>query len=184
MHPTDRPSDEAPTPGEHFPVVGALPPALLAGLTLAVVVETVGVHLWLAPRHPLLSWTLVVLGALSIGWFVLAQRVTAWRPIVLDGRTLVLRTGLRLDARLDVADDVAGAVRPTWRTQPPPARDYLNAAAPGEPNVVVTLRRPTAVRTTLGTRRTVARIGVAVRDPDRLVALLSQRVVATGSTDS
>jgi hypothetical protein len=64
---------------------------------------------------------------------------------------------------------VASVERLTWRTTPKPARDYVNAARLGTPNVLVTLRRPTAVTVALGLRKTVTRVGLAVDEADRFV---------------
>ncbi|AHG88287.1 hypothetical protein J421_0750 [Gemmatirosa kalamazoonensis] len=155
-----------------FALVDTFPASLVWGLAIAAAVETVGLHLWLAPRHPVAAWVLVALTVLSVVWVAAERRAVARRPIVVDGRTLVLRAGSRLHARLDLAADVASVERLTWRTLPPPTGDYLNTAKPGEPNVLVTLRRPTAVRLALGITRTVTRVGVAVAEPDRFVAVV------------
>ena len=157
---------------ESFALADTFPASLVWGLAIAAAAETVALHLWLAPRHPVAAWTLVALTVLSVAWLAAERRAAARRPIEVDGRTLVLRAGNRLHARLDLAADVASVERLTWRTLPAPAGDYLNAAKPGEPNVLVTLRRPTPVRIVLGITKTVTRVGLAVVEPERFVAVV------------
>ena len=159
------------TASDTFALADTFPASLVWGLAIAAAVETVALHLWLAPRHPVAAWVLVALTVLSVVWVAAERRAVARRPIVVEGRTLVLRAGSRVHVRLDLDADVASVERLTWRTLPLPAGDYLNTAKPGEPNVLVTLRRPTTMRVALGITKTVTRVGLAVAEPDRLVGL-------------
>jgi hypothetical protein len=146
-------------------------PALAWGLALVIAVESAVLHLWLAPNHPALAWTLTALGIYSLLWIAGQVRALGSRESVIADDALVLRVGLQLTARLR-REQIASAERLDWRTVPLRARDYLDAARPGEPNVLLTLRAPTAVTTALGLRRSVTRIGLRVDDPSGLLRAL------------
>jgi hypothetical protein len=165
---------EVPNGVDAFAQSKAFPASLVWALGAAMGVEGTALHLWLAPAHPRVAWTLTALTAYSLLWLVGHRRATALRPITVSGRTIALRSGLRLSARLDARDDVERIERLTWRTTPKPARDYVNAARPGTPNVLVTLRRPTPVTVALGLRKTVTRVGLAVDEPDRFVERVTE----------
>jgi hypothetical protein len=60
----------------------------------------------------------------------------------------------------------------TWRSVPEMAPDFINAAKPLEPNVMIALREPADARLQLGIRKRVVRFGLRVADPDGLVAEL------------
>jgi hypothetical protein len=140
--------------------------ALTAGLALAVAVEAVVLHLWLASRRPTLAWWLTGLSALTL--LYLAFEFRAW------GRGAVRVTRDRLELRVigRMAADVprAAVVRvavATWRDLPDGAdAAYLNATGPAEPNVLLTFAAPMAVRVAGGlvTRR-VTRLGLCLDDP-------------------
>lgn len=154
---------------EAFTQRGAFPIAFVWALGMAMIAEGGAMHVWLATSHPRLAWTLTALTLYSLLWLVGHRRATVLRPVTLDGRTLALRAGLRLSARVDLDTDVARVERLTWRTAPKPAPDYVNAAKPGTPNILVTFARPTVVAGPLGIRRTVSRVGLMLDEPDRFV---------------
>ena len=64
--------------GTAFTYPSARSAALTAGLALAVAVETLVVHLWLASRHPRPAWTLTTLGVVTL--LYLAAEYPSWRP--------------------------------------------------------------------------------------------------------
>jgi hypothetical protein len=144
--------------------------ALTAGLALAVAVEAVVLHLWLAARHPHLAWALTTLSVLTLGYLALEFR--AWgRGAV---RVTPERIELRIRGRATAAvprDAVAAVSAATWRELPDgPDAAYLNATGPAEPNVLLAFVAPLPVRVAGGlvTRR-VARLGLRLDDPDGFV---------------
>jgi hypothetical protein len=54
-----------------------LTPSIAMGLSLAIVVETLVVHLMLHEKHPAIAWTLTATSALTIVWLVGRARATA-----------------------------------------------------------------------------------------------------------
>jgi hypothetical protein len=143
--------------------------SLAWGFALVVAVEGVAMHLWLVTRHPAVAWTFTALGVYTLLWIAGQHRASALRPTVITDEALVVRAGLRLTARL-ARDEIADVSRLDWRTRPARTADYLDAARPGEPNVLLTLRAPATVTAALGLRRTVTRIGLRVDEPEALVA--------------
>lgn len=91
------------------------------------------------------------------------------RSVLLVGDVLGLRIGLRCRATIDLRD-VAEAREVSWREQPRAERAYLNAAKPGDANVVLSFRQPTGVTSVFGIRRVVTRVGIRLDAPGEFVA--------------
>jgi hypothetical protein len=164
------------SPVASFTYRGARSGALAAGLALAVTVETIVLHLWLAPRRPLLAWTLTALSALTLVWLALEFRAWGRRAVHVTPEHLDLRIGGRAAAEVPRAA-VAHAQPATWRDVPDrPDATYLNLTGPAEPNVLLTFAAPVPVRVAGGivTRR-VTRVGLRLDDPDGFLRAVSPR---------
>ena len=144
--------------------------ALTAGLSLAVAVETVVVHLWLAPRHAGWAWTLTALSLASLVYLAADYRAWGRHAVRVDVQAVELRVGLGTPIVVPRAAVVAAAPA-TWRDLPDghdPA--YLNATAPAEPNVLLTLAPPVPMRpAAVLPSRPIARLGLHLDDPDGFV---------------
>ena len=145
--------------------------ALAAGLSLAIVVESAVIHLVVAQRSPVLAWGLSFLGAYGLLWLLGDARALALRPLLVGNGRLLLRVGLRHQAEVPLRA-IARVEQPSWNALPEKAADYLDAARPGEPNVIIHLREAIVVRSLFGRRRAVTRLGVGVLAPDALVDAL------------
>jgi hypothetical protein len=150
--------------------------SLVAGLGLAIAVETVVLHHWLGARHPWLAWALTVGSVAALAWLAADYRAMGRGAVRLDGDTLDLCVGRRIALELSRAT-VLTVVRPTWRDLPAPgtpgARDYLNLMKPTTPNVLVTLAAAATVRLPGGLARRATRLGLRLDDPDAFVAALA-----------
>lgn len=148
--------------------------ALSAGLALAVGVEALVLHLWLAARHPAWAWTLTALSLVTL--IYLATEYRAWGrgairvtqdavEIAISGRT----------AAVVPRSAVAGATLATWRILPDgPDAAYVNAMAPAEPNVLLELNTPVPARLAGGlVTRQITRLGLCVDDPAAFVQAVS-----------
>lgn len=140
--------------------------ALTVGLSMAIVVETVVLHLWLAPRHRTLAWVLTALSAFTIG--LLARSYHAWGrgAVQVTPERLALRVPGRAEAEVSRAV-LARATGATWRDVPDRHDGaYINMMGPAEPNVLLVFSTPVGVRVAGGlvTRR-VARLGLHLDDP-------------------
>lgn len=149
--------------------------SLVAGLGIALLAETVVLHLWIAGHHPLVAWVLSASSLAALAWLVADHVAMGHGAICLHEDALHLDVGRRFSVRLPLGT-VASATRPAWRDLPesgtPAAAGYLNLTAPSEPNVLLVLSEPTRVRTRSGISRTVRRLALHVDDPQRLVESL------------
>lgn len=158
-----------------FPYRSARSGSLIAGIGIALLAETLVLHLWLVAWHPLLAWAMTAISLLTLGWLAADYRAMDRGVIRLHAGELELKVGRRFTVRLP-RENVASAMRPTWRDLPqmgtPAAASYLNLMKPAEPNVLLLLREPMQVRIAAGIRRTVGRVGLHVDEPERLVAAI------------
>ncbi|HKG92146.1 MAG TPA: hypothetical protein VKA84_09655 [Gemmatimonadaceae bacterium] len=152
-----------------FTYRGARSGSLLAGLALAILVETVALHAWLRARHPLVAWALTLASLAAIAWLAADYRAMGRGAVRVTPDALDLRVGRRLALTLRPSD-VATAARAGWRDVPeagtPAAAEYVNPTKPAEPNVLLTLREPATVRLVAGVTRRVRRVGLHLDDPD------------------
>ena len=148
--------------------------ALSAGLALAVGVEALVLHLWLASRHPGWAWTLTALSIVTLVY--LAAEYRAWGRGAIRVTADALEVAVRHRAAAVVPRSaVSGAVLATWRTLPDaPDAAYVNAMRPAEPNVLVQFKTTVPVRLAGGlVTRQVARLGLHVDDPAAFVQAVS-----------
>jgi hypothetical protein len=85
--------------------------------------------------------------------------------VVLDGRRLILRVGLRCHVVVEI-DQLWSVRLVSWNGVPERAAGYLNTTRPGRPNVIE-MRDPVKVTTLLGLQRSAQRIGLRLVDPQR-----------------
>ena len=164
-------------PSTAFTYRSARSGALTAGLALAVAVESLVLHLWLATRHPEWAWTLTALSVLSVAYLALEYRAWGTGSVRVTPATLDLRIAGR--AALHVPrSTLASAVVASWRDLPDgptEGRDrYVNLTGPAEPNVVLAFTAPVPVRLAAGllTRR-AGRVGLHLDDPAGFVAAVT-----------
>ena len=168
-----RTADVGPS-GDTFPLEGGPSGSLLVGIGIALVVEGVALHLWIAPRSQRWAWAITVINAATLVWLWHEHRARATAALTLGARDVQVVMGNQLQARFP-RSAVATADLATWRSVPDAqsARDYVNSAKPLEPNVLIVFREPVAVRLPLGIGKRVTRLGVRVADPARLVSSLA-----------
>ena len=160
-----------------FTYRGARSGSLMAGLVLAILVETVALHAWLGARHPWVAWGLTLSSLAAVAWLAADYRAMGRGAVRVGRDALELRVGRRLALTLRPAD-VALAARAGWRDVPevgtPAAAEYVNPTRPAEPNVMLTLREPAVVRLAAGVSRRVRRVGLHLDEPDRFLAALDE----------
>lgn len=151
--------------------------AILATLTLVVVVETVGVHLLVSMWKPVVAWMLTALGAYSLFFVVAHARALALRPHVVSGARLFVRNGLLHSADIPLA--AIADIRTPLSEDHGPGR-ILNAASPAVPNVAVTLRHEREAAGMYGIRKRFGCVLLHVDEPASFEALLREQ--ASGSS--
>ena len=154
-----------------FPLQGGVSASLLVGIGLALVVEGVALHAWIAPRSQSWAWTITALNAATLVWLWRDYRARSRAELTLGTHDLIVALGQHLHCRF-ARSVVASAEMATWRSVADPgmARDYVNCAKPLEPNVLIVLRQPVEARLAFGIRKSVTRLGVRVADPERVIS--------------
>ena len=149
---------------------------LLFGIILMIVAESVGMHALLYGRWPYASLALLVLNAATIWWIALELR--AERTAVMRGDDVLVRFGRSVSAEIPLAA-VRDARVPTWREIPAEgASGYLRLAGGDDPNVLLWLEPPVAIRLAFGIRKHVGVLGLRLDDPQRFVEALRRRTAA------
>jgi hypothetical protein len=159
---------------------------LLLGLGIALLVETVALHLWLVERHPAIAWTLTIASIATLLWLAADYRATSRGAVRLSDDALDLRVGYRFAARI-ARRDVASVARAGWRDVPAPgtpmAEGYINLMKPSTPNILLTLVTPTQLRLPGGVRRSVQRIGLHLDEPQCFLNAFGQERTQVASRD-
>jgi hypothetical protein len=159
-----------------FTYRGARSGAVTAGFALAIVVETIALHLWLVARHPALAWALTLLSVAALLWLPLQYRAMGRGAVVLGPAELDVRIGSRVRVQVPLAA-IAGAEVATWRSRPDkPDPAYLDATAPAEPNVLLTFTELVPARLAGGLLiRRIRRLGLHLDEPAELLARIERR---------
>jgi hypothetical protein len=147
--------------------------SLVLGLGLAILAETLVLHLWLGRHHPILAWSLTATSVSAIGWLAADYRALGRGTVRIDGDALDLQVGRRAAVRVPLSA-VATIIQPSWRDVPevgaPESRDYRNLTKPATPNVLVTLVAPAMARLPGGVARPARRLGLRLDDPAGFIA--------------
>jgi hypothetical protein len=140
---------------------------VMLAITVVILVETIGLHLWLRQRHPVLAWAFTGLSLITLAWLARDYTALGHAGLMLGADGCAIRLGYR--ARADLSWSAVEQIRiPTWRDLPEPAAAYLNAARPDDPNLLLTFRTPIDVHTAIG-RRQVRKLDLRVASPERVV---------------
>ena len=156
-----------------FPLEGGLSMPLAVGLGIVLLVEGTAIHLWVAQRSKLWAWIIAAFNVATLAWLWREVRANSLSRLVVERDAVEIVVGRRLRCQFS-RTAIASADVATWRSVPDDAAaDYVNAAKPLEPNVVITLREPAEARLPLGIRKRVVRFGLRAADPSLVVRLLA-----------
>jgi hypothetical protein len=151
--------------------------SLLAGILVAIGLETIALHLWLMTRHPIVAWALTASSASIILWLCGDYRALGRSAVEVTATEVALTVGWRATARFPLSS-IAHAMQPTWRDIPSSAAAgaarYMNLMKPTEPNVLLTLVPPSEVRLPGGLSRAVGRLGLHVDEPQEFISALTE----------
>ena len=153
-----------------FALGGGLSASFAVGLGLAIAIEGVVLHLWIAPKSQLWAWAIAALNALTLVWLWWEHRSAARSRLIVTPSDIEIDAGSRLRCRFP-RSLIASAEAGTWRSVPDLATDFVNTAQPLDPNVILVLREPLEARIALGIRKRVSRIGIHVADASAVQSL-------------
>jgi hypothetical protein len=150
--------------------------ATLVAFGLLVLAEATAAHFLLRAWSPVAAFVAIALHLYTALWMIgdyRALRLSA--GIHIEGDTLHIDLGLRARARIRL--EHIEALEMTT-DDPDPAslvadRAYVRTTILGKPNLLIHLAAPVLVRLSFGRRRRATVLGVALADPDALVAAAS-----------
>lgn len=145
---------------------------MMLGLALAFPVEIVAVHLLLAQWSVVAATVVTLLSAYAAIWLAGDARARVLRPVVLGSDKLRIECGIQMEAIVPVSD-IAGVS--SREPQGLDGTDRLNYGTFYQANVWVLFKRPTEVRTLMGTKR-VRAIGLSLDDPHAFMDALDVAV--------
>jgi hypothetical protein len=123
------------------------------------------------PRAPIVAWTLVALSIYTIVWLVRDYRAVGARPVLLKPQTLEFHLGNRWTATIPRAL-IERAEAATWRNTPEQDPAHLNAARPGDPNVIVRFREPIEVKGLYGLRKRITSFSMRIENVQSILERL------------
>ena len=146
--------------------------AFLIAMMMAVVVETVAVHLLVRHWSPVTAWILTGLSLYATVWLIGDFHAVRLRPVQISGDGLHLRLGLRWTISIPIAS-ISEVVTPAHGA-PVKRPDYLKAVLIGAPNRRIELTEPACASGLYGLRRQVTTIDLQIDDPTRFDAALDE----------
>jgi hypothetical protein len=158
-------------PARTFPLEGGPSGAIYVGAAAALAIEGVGIHLYLSSFSRVLAWAFTVANGALLFSFWRSYRALSKSALTVGEEHLDVRLGNHLRCRI-ARSVIASAEVATWRSLPDTRTDYVNAASPLEPNVLVVLREPSWAKLPFAMRKRFTRLGVRVADAAQLVASL------------
>jgi hypothetical protein len=136
---------------------------MVAGLSMAIVAESIALHLWISRSSQLAAWTLTILDLYGILWLVGDLRAFKLRRSTVSDGALDLRFGLRWKVRVDASQIESVERAPVDRPKAALRLTLLN-----EPQFLIRLREQTTFHGMYGVRKTTNRIALNVDQPDRV----------------
>ena len=142
--------------------------AIVGGVMLLVVAETIGLHLFVARYSEVGAWLLTAASAYSALWILGDTQALRLHPIrVADG---VVRVSIGLRWRVRIPLEHVASAEPTWEAD----EGELDLGMAGAPRVLLVLTEPVTVRGMFGIRQQTDRLVLPVDDREGFVALLSR----------
>lgn len=155
--------------------------AILVGLLLVLVVETIALQALVTMWGAAATWILTGLSLYAIFWLVGDYRGLNARPTRITSTHLSLRVGVRWEAELPL-DHIIG-VDLVRGDEARPGRDTLVVALLGQPNVKLTLKEPAVVMGVYGMRSNAREIWMRVDRVEGFVQLLRRSIVAVETNE-
>lgn len=157
-------------------------PAIAGGLILAVIAESIAIHLWIGHRFPALSIVLALLDVYSILWLLADARAFALRATTIDSEKIDLRFGNRWNARISWSEiEGAEAVKPSLGGEKELDAEQTGGVKPlklallERPTILLRLQKPTTIAGMYGIRKKTSLLALATDDDARFEQILRSR---------
>ncbi|MCB0834902.1 MAG: hypothetical protein KDC45_15640 [Bacteroidetes bacterium] len=144
--------------------------AVVIGIGMAIVAETLALHFLISLWSVVFAWILTGLSMYSFIWITGDYRAMTARPVLVTSTHLLLRFGLRWEA--DIPLERIIGIGTLKNNKDKPDADTLVAALLGSPNVQITLDRPVEITGLYGIRRVVKTIRLRVDGSSKFCAAL------------
>ena len=157
----------APTAGRAFQISGVRSKSVVVGFGLAILVESIALHLMLYRRWPIGSLVLLALNVWTIWWLVRDYRALQRLPLVVRDGDVLVRMGRRFSGSVPFAS-IEDVFRPTWQQVPEVgAAGYLRLGS--DPNVMLRLGGPVTFTGPFGIRKQATLIGLQLDEADEFI---------------
>ncbi len=145
--------------------------AVLVAIMFLLLIETVGLHLFIQGWSETIAWIITGLSIYSIFWLLGDFNAMRQRPIVVAENEILLRIGLRWTARFPLKAIASIKKIPELPEKHPL---LLNAVVFGEPQLLLTLKSPVLVKGFLGIRKTVDEIALSVDQQSKFIHIVQE----------
>jgi hypothetical protein len=144
---------------------------IILALVLVTAMEIIGVHLLVHRWSHGTAWLLSGFGLYGAIWLLADYRSARLRPLIAAEDALFVRLGLRWTLRIPYS--CINSIHAPGTAPPKRSPGYLKATLIGPPQILLELCRPLKAEGPYGIKRRVHRVGLAVDDPTRLMAILA-----------
>ena len=158
-----------------YSLEGGASASTFVGIGIALVVEGIALHVWIAGRSQLWAWTVTALNAATLIWLWRAYKAQARSALLIDESDVEVTLGTSFRVRF-ARSSITTVDAVMWRSVPDVAPDYVNAAKPLEPNVTIRLGTPVHAKLPLGLTKRVSRIDLRVADAASVIDALRPEV--------
>ena len=168
--------------GRAFHSNAARSKSFVVGFVVAILVESIGLHLLIYRRWPVASVVLLLLNAWTVWYLVQDYRSLQRLPLVVRSADVLVRMGTRFGAVVP-NDAIEDAFRPTWQQVPERnTAGYLALAT--DPNVMLRFRSPVTFAGPLGLKRQASMVGLQLDEADAFVRMIRERLTPSSTKSS
>ncbi len=143
---------------------------LTGALGVLVAIETVLIHLLVAPYSDGVAWILTATSIYSLLWLVADVQALRLRPVRVDDDKIDITVGIRWQVVVDRA-----LIESVDRSGQEPRSGHRNLCRPLFETVHIQLRAPVEATGPMGIRASMRSIGLSIDDPEGFIRALSNR---------
>ncbi len=140
---------------------------LVFGMGIAILAETLGLHLWLQQSHPMIAWVITLTDLYAILWLIADMRALHLSGLRVTHRSIDLRFGFRWSVSIPIE-----RVQSIELIQDDRRVGDLRCASTGIPDLLIRLDQPMVVDGFYGIRKRVGTIALRIGDRERFRSLV------------